>query len=594
MSARAPIKVVGPWWSWQRQLDAGVHPRRSRPWIQKFDRPDFVEGFLTQPQHSLKFGYDDQVFTYDKATRSVLGEFASRVFKPEDVKATEEAPLARKPSGVRKLFLDIHRRYYAVVVELRSDARGFPCRSTDDVCQAGFVIRRTGLSYAREHTAAAKKLVLDIAQAQRDLADLDGTRPLPPWAAKQRVARVKKLAKEGELGAVRAKLLGRVSQLRAQLLEWKAESGAEVVEEAWRPSQFDGVGEWSTTEEAPSEVDEQWYPLYPLLPDERVPDHEANCHGLYFGVIPTSALETDAKGTPRFDSSSQYVLRCFVRRHEEDCPRHDPAPDCCGPLSWSEASEPYQLAPPADLVGTSQRPMTIQLPDLRELEALAGPGALGRFSPMRVVQPQSLKPLVQGGVVTGGVQGGAAICFFAIPLITIVAFFVFSIFLPIVVFIFSLWFLLAFRLCIPPSFSVDLAVKAELDVALQMPDIEAGLSVSVKADFANELNWSLLVTQGLIQDPSTGDIFQPVPGGPPAPGFPNLPIRPPLTSPGSLLPSGFGFSSTDSAALLARSLATAHEAHEYGQELQDSQSTGLDLVAGLEWEVRVTTPLEVA
>lgn len=586
----AAIKVVGPWWSWQRQLDAGVKVRASRPWIQKFDRPDFVEGFLAQPQRSLTFGYEDHVFNWEQARRSVLGEFASRVFKPENVTATEET-LKRVSTGVKKLFLDIHRRYYAVVVELRSDERGFPCRCTDDVCQAGFVVRRRHLAYARTHEAAAKKLVLDIAQTQRDLADLTESRPLPKWAAKQRAARVKKLLERGELGAVQGTLLAQLASQRAQLLQWKADAGAEVVEEAWRPSEFDGVGAWSITEGTPREVcDEQWYPLHPLLPDERVPDHEAKCHALYFGVIPTSALETGPDGTPRFDSSSRYHLRCFVRRHEEACPRSDSAPDCCGGVFWSEPSEPYQLAPPADLVGTSQRPVTIQMPDLGELERLTGPGALGRFSPMRVVQPQTLKPLVEGGVVVGGVRGGAAVCFFAIPLITIVAFFVFSIFLPIVVFIFSLWFLLAFRLCIPPSFSLSAALTAELDLALQAPDLEASLSVADsfgvtgKMRFANELNWSLTVASGYRQDPVTGFIYKPLANGG------ELQVRSAENDPAPLT----GFKPTDPAALLTRSLATVHEAKVYGEQLQASQSTGLDLTAGLVWEGRVTVAPEVA
>ncbi|MFZ5446325.1 MAG: hypothetical protein ACOZQL_40430 [Myxococcota bacterium] len=584
MSA-APLKLVGPWWSWQRQLDAGLKPRASRPWIQKFDRPDFVEGFLAQPQRSLKFTREDHVFTFATAKRSVLGEFTSRVFKPEQVKATEVGPV-RVNTGVKKLFLDIHRRYYAVVVELRSDERGLPCRSRDDVCQAGFVVRRRHLSYERAHEAAAKKLVLDIAQTQRDLADLTESRPLPKWAARQRAARVKKLLETGALASVQAELLAKLAAQRAELLQWKADAGAHVVEEAWRPSDFDGVGAWAITEGTPKELDEQWYPLYPLLADDAVPDHDATCHSLYFGVIPTSALETDAAGTPRFDSDARYQLRCFVRRHEAECPRSDAAPDCCGDLFWSEPSEPYQLAAAPDLVGTSQRPVTIQMPDLRELEALSGPGALARFSPMRVVQPQTLKPLVEGGVVTGGMQGGAAICFFAIPLITIVAFFVFSIFLPIVVFLFSLWFLLAFRFCIPPSFSLSGALTAELDAALAAPDLDLSLSVDVRARFANELNWSLLVGAGLRQDPVTGLVYRPTATGG------EVLVRPLPETPAPKAPPRF--EATDPVGLLTRSLATVQEAKVLGEELRASGSSGLDLVAGLEWEPRVTTAPEAA
>ena len=59
----------------------------------------------------------------------------------------------------------------------------------------------------------------------------------------------------------------------------------------------------------------------------------------------------------------------------------------------------------------------------------------------------------------------AAICSFAIPLITIVATFVFKLFLPILVVLFNLWFLLKLRFCIPPSVELGGDVDAALDVS---------------------------------------------------------------------------------------------------------------------------------
>jgi hypothetical protein len=57
--------------------------------------------------------------------------------------------------------------------------------------------------------------------------------------------------------------------------------------------------------------------------------------------------------------------------------------------------------------------------------------------------------------------GGPAICGFAIPLITIVATFVLRLFLPIVVFLFGLWWMLRLRFCIPPVLTLDDAGWAE-------------------------------------------------------------------------------------------------------------------------------------
>ena len=50
-----------------------------------------------------------------------------------------------------------------------------------------------------------------------------------------------------------------------------------------------------------------------------------------------------------------------------------------------------------------------------------------------------------------GTDGRSQICSFSIPLITIVATFVFKLFLPVVMFLFGLLFLLKLKFCIPLS-----------------------------------------------------------------------------------------------------------------------------------------------
>src|SRR6185295_6471299 len=77
----------------------------------------------------------------------------------------------------------------------------------------------------------------------------------------------------------------------------------------------------------------------------------------------------------------------------------------------------------------------------------------------------------------GGNMEGPAICFFSIPLITIVAMFVLNLFLPIVVFVFQLWFMLVLRFCIKPQISASGGLDAAL--AVQPPGIDLDLDLGI-------------------------------------------------------------------------------------------------------------------
>ena len=106
--------------------------------------------------------------------------------------------------------------------------------------------------------------------------------------------------------------------------------------------------------------------------------------------------------------------------------------------------------------------------------------ARGALSNVRVVHSQQIAPKVKEGKPLPGLPGGAAICHISIPLITIVAMFVLNIFLPIVVLLFQLWFLLAFRFCIPPSISVNADIDAAAKITPLLPpsaDFSAGVTV---------------------------------------------------------------------------------------------------------------------
>ena len=74
------------------------------------------------------------------------------------------------------------------------------------------------------------------------------------------------------------------------------------------------------------------------------------------------------------------------------------------------------------------------------------------------------------------------------PLITIVALFVLNIFLPIVVLIFQLWFLLAFKFCLPPGISVSAGLQAELNALPPQgsADVNASVEVDLNGDGVKE------------------------------------------------------------------------------------------------------------
>ncbi|HET9713649.1 MAG TPA: hypothetical protein VFP64_17290, partial [Pyrinomonadaceae bacterium] len=164
-------------------------------------------------------------------------------------------------------------------------------------------------------------------------------------------------------------------------------------------------------------------------------------------------------------------------------------PDCHGPIIWSEPTEVYKLAPATDLLGTSNRPITIRMPDFAELAAQVASLPANKLAPVRVEKPQGMNFKVEDGEATGGGIGGFQICFFSIPLITIIAMFLLQLFLPIVVFLFGLFFLLALKFCIPPSLSVDAGLTAKLDVL--MPKLELDASIDVDVEFSAELEAEL-------------------------------------------------------------------------------------------------------
>lgn len=515
-------KLVAPWYRWQHAA-LPADGRKSAPVLQKFAGDDFIADFLAQPQHSLVFDtIDDVVSNLDFVPAVPGGALLNKVASLFPVDASGNPTKSKTnayrsrlaPSDLRKLYLPSHDRHYLVTCELHCDAPGFPTVPRQQVCQAGFVVRRRTPIVPAGKEAQVISEVQKVRTLEANLAELllldQASHLHAPLSGEILAAsqQQQKLVAAEQLidptvtswAALLAKRQREVTDKRSSLQTWYNANGIAVKVDGWFADMQDGkpsktLGHWQALDATQQHADasvagESIFPLYPLVPDPGEPAHDAAGRTLYYGVVPTGSQTHDHLGHPRFDDQTTYEVRCFVRRHKDCCPKKNIEPDCHGEVVWSAPTEPYRLAPPFDLVGTSNRPITIKMPDLRELAAQAASRPRGKFSPVRVLQPQHLCAKTKGGVPQPCDVGGEAICFFSIPLITIVALFVLNIFLPVVVFIFQLWFLLVFRFCIPPQISVGGGVDAAL--AAQPPgvdlDADIGIEVGGVAKTAQQIN----------------------------------------------------------------------------------------------------------
>ncbi|MGH3673850.1 MAG: hypothetical protein ACRDSH_24985, partial [Pseudonocardiaceae bacterium] len=259
-------------------------------------------------------------------------------------------------------------------------------------------------------------------------------------------------------------------------------------DQAWMVSPTGG--EWRTVGAPPEngrpKDDEQEFPMWRIPPRKEDCD-AARTRSLWFGLIPTYAKDLDAKRRPKLDDHAIYELQCFARvpppRGHEKCPPK---------IFWSQPSRPFRLAAPYDPDGTKNHGVSITLPDLRRLAARAaqppGPGGVQINTPPKsqlVFNPFNGLP----GSGSGSIGAGGGACTFALELFFIVAFFLFLLFLPIVVFVFQLWWLLALRFCFP-RFGLALSVLGQyfasgnLVADLPAPDpTKPGAADTAKLDF---------------------------------------------------------------------------------------------------------------
>ena len=523
-----PWTLTAPWWAWPRTGVPGRDPRTTAPLLQKYDSSDPVSGFVREPQKRLSFLAED-VVQHTVAYPAVAGK------KPR----LSDYKLVPDPNGTRKLFLPSHKRFYLVVCELHCDSPGLPAVARDKVCEAGFVVRRRSLSVPEARKAEAAALVQKIGGLAGQIAALDRGGPARLLKRRARMtaggvfgamAGAAAAPSAGKVAAVvdakqaakRAELEGELAASRAALVQWKATSGTVSVAEGWiADADAENVGAWAVVDDRPAAVEETVYRLSPLVADPRAPAHDAAGKTLWFGMVPGGSREVEVNGTARFDDATRYEVRCFVRRHACDCPKTGEPNDCGGELVWSQATPVFQLAGHFDPVGTGNHPVTIQMPDIRTLAA-----SVGARLPVQMKFPAGSALNIQGdkeGKPSNPSTNGdlPQICFFSIPLITIIATFVLNLFLPVVVFLFGLWFLLGLKFCILPSITlgggVNLDLHADLDLKIDLA-ISGKLDVQINADATLGGNlgadFNLLAMGDLQASPTGGGNYAPIAGTP--------------------------------------------------------------------------------
>ena len=455
----------------------------SRPVFQKYDGSAFIAEFLKDPQRSLKFLPEDFVHEVKSLPPLNPAQFEGKTRRLSN--------LGYFPTTTRKLFLDTHKRFYLIVCELHCEMPGFPSVNREQVCDAGFVVRRRTLNNLTQRALTrAEPIFQNLNSAQQNLRVVAGVQP----EAQLGVVKMA-LAPQGEAllaGAIAQSLnkneslaIERITTERVNLMNWAREFGVSFQVQGWQPL-HEGIGAWIDVDEtSPGLTAEQALKLFPLVPDPRDSKHSAKGRTIYFGVVPTGSADTDQFGKARFDDATQYEIRCFVRRHKHELPKNVGNPKCCGEVVWSLPTEVYQLASHFDLIGTNNRPVSMQLPDLKALEAQAAALAPNQLAPFRMVSPPDSNLEVtadkDGKVIDHGTS--SQICSFSIPLITIVATFVFKLFLPIVTLLFGLFFLLKLKFCIPPSISLSAGIAAELNATLQLGlDVSVDVKLKVTAD----------------------------------------------------------------------------------------------------------------
>ncbi len=479
--AHHPWRLVAPWYR-TSSVGAGGHNRHRAPILQKYAATDFANRLVAEPQQSLKFTAED---------------FVSQPLADPDAVVTPEVRATHSSDPV-KLFLDLHSRFYVVVAELHCDMPGFPNASREEVCEAGFVIRRRVPNVPAEASPAIARVRMErralLAKMRR--AEAQNNVPAGPGL----VARMRATGR-----AFGDKIRHEsIAEYETQLAENSAKLSTLIEShtlslslQGWRPASEDGIGSWAGVEEEPQVLEEAAFPMQPIIADPTTSGHSATGRALWFGVIPTSSSDQDTNGAPRLTDDVLYEIRCFVRRHDPCCKKRAMMRDCKGEIVWSAPTEAYQIASPYDLDGASHRPFNFKMPDLGMLRDQLAAAPPGRGVNTRITTPPGNGMAVQTAGMDmpgGGLEGGAEeICFYFFLIFFIVAWFLFQLFLPILMFVLQLWFLLSLRLCIPPSIGFDAGLAADIK-------LEGELGVKLDAGIAVEFDGGVYTTRQELKD----------------------------------------------------------------------------------------------
>ncbi|MCP3688982.1 MAG: hypothetical protein GY784_11250 [Gammaproteobacteria bacterium] len=471
-----PWKLTGPWY---RGESIGGVPggRNSAPIFQKYAASDFANRIVKESQESLKFVSED---------------FTSRLTTDPDQVVT--LPIRKQSQERLKLFLDLHSRFYIVVCSLHCDVAGFPRVNRERVCEAGFVVRRRALKLSDEarkplavimkERAVLRELILKAIKSnsktsKNSAGKSSGIGELLDKQSQEFV----KLYKSAKLPQLQQLYTEKSKVMESLIEEYKVERELQ----GWKPTDLKGVGNWQKVDESPQTLDEEIYPLYPIIDDPNDRDHTARGQTLWFGLVPTSSGDTTAEGNVKFDDNSVYHTQCVVRRHKPHCPKKNNESDCCGELVWSKPSETYQLASAYDLDGASHRSINIAMPDLKALKKQADLGPAGRGVNAKVISPPDSAPVFASKNMdlpqlgSEPTRPNEQFCFYFSFLFFLVAMFLFRLILPIFMFLFQLWFLLKLKLCIPPSIGLEVDIDVSLDVELEL-EFELAVDLEVKGD----------------------------------------------------------------------------------------------------------------
>jgi len=536
--------IVAPWWQWtapesvppgQPVTPKPLDGRLSRPIFQKYDSPGMVNDFIKDPQRCLKFIDDDLVHSLQASPGPALSKIG-KLFRIGARKLPGNPAIDQQylPDGTntRKIFLDTHKRFYLVACSIHCDGPGFPKVGREKICKAGFVIRRRTITPPSGGLEEVKPILASLASGRAKLARVNQLAAIESAAMSssfgvddsESVGGTLQSTKLETLVSKRASLQALLASEKIRFDDWVTRFKVVPQLQGWfaSPQGFDKVGSWNAVDETPADLGlESSFPLYPLIPDQNSPTHAGQYGTIYFGVLPTSSHDHDRTGRARFDDHEFYEVRCWVQRHLKP---HDPDQPCPCPdgIFWSVPTRPYKLASHYDLTGTSNQPVTIQLPDLNDLAAQAKPGlGVGFAKPPGSLMISGDK---DGKPQSPGRSSKFEICFIPIPLITIVASFVFELFLPVVMIIFQLWWMLALKFCIPPEIdvaagisgeigldgkigidadinvdaSIEASIQGSVDLSINGPHIVNGVDVSIKGRYGADVANAMLATYSPI------------------------------------------------------------------------------------------------